>query len=102
MSEVLKKSDFGKVERIIEFIEEKGEITSKEAERISGKSAATVRRYLKMLVETGYVEAEGNTNNSRQAPCARYLSSARYYKCRCVFRYDFGVEPKVDLKRFEK
>lgn len=64
MSEVLKKSDFCKVERIIEFIEEKGEITSKEAERITGKSAATVRRYLKMLVETGYVEAEGNTNNS--------------------------------------
>ena len=64
LSEVLKKSDFCKVERIIEFIEEKGGITSKEAERISEKSAATVRRYLKMLVETGYVEAEGNTNTS--------------------------------------
>ena len=55
LSEVLKASDFS---------EEKGEITPKEAEAVSGKSAATVRRYLKILVGTGYVESEGNTNNS--------------------------------------
>jgi len=64
LSEVLKTSDFNKLEKIIKIIEEKGQITPKEAEAVSGKSAATVRRYLKMLVETGYVEAEGNTNNS--------------------------------------
>lgn len=69
LSEVLKQSDFCKVERIIKFIEEKGEITPKEAERISGKSPATVRRYLKMLVLTGYVNAEGNTNNSVYKIC---------------------------------
>lgn len=46
------------------FIEEKGEITPKEAEAVRGKSAAIARRYFKMLVGTGYVEAEGNTNNS--------------------------------------
>jgi ATP-dependent DNA helicase RecG len=64
LSEVLKQSDFCKVEKIIKLIEEKGEITPKEAEAVSGKSAATVRRYLKMLVGTGYVQTEGNTNNS--------------------------------------
>ena len=64
MSEVLKASDFYKLEKIIKSIEEKGEITPKEAEEVSGKSAATVRRYLKILVGTGYVEAEGSTNNS--------------------------------------
>ena len=64
MSEVLKASDFSKLEKLINFIEEKGEITPKEAEAVSGKSAATARRYLKMLVGTGYVEAEGNINNS--------------------------------------
>jgi predicted HTH transcriptional regulator len=64
LSEVLKASDFGKLEKIIKFIEEKGQITPKEAEVVSGKSAATARRYLKMLVGTGYVETEGSTNNS--------------------------------------
>lgn len=64
MSEVLKANDFYKLEKIIKIIEKKGKITPKEAEAVSGKSTATVRRYLKMLVGTGYVEAEGNTNNS--------------------------------------
>lgn len=64
MSEVLKPSDFCKAEKIIRFIEENGEITPKDAEMVSGKSPATARRYLKMLVGTGYVEAVGNTNNS--------------------------------------
>lgn len=64
MNEVLKASDFYKLEKIIKIIKEKGEIMPKEAEEVSGKSAATVRRYLKMLVGTGYVEAEGSTNNS--------------------------------------
>lgn len=64
LSEVLKASDFYKLEKIIKIIEEKGEITPKEAEAVSGKSAATVRRYLKMLVGTGCIEAEGKTNNA--------------------------------------
>ncbi len=58
MSEVLKASDYSKVKKIIEFIEEKGEITPKEAEMISGKSSATIRRYLKMLVGTGYYRSK--------------------------------------------
>ena len=63
MSEVLKQSDFNKVKKIILYIEEKGKITPKEAEKICEKSTATVRRYLKLLAQTGYIEAEGSTSN---------------------------------------
>ena len=44
-------------------MEEHGEITPKEAESVTGKSAATVRRYFKMLTGTRYIVAEGSTNN---------------------------------------
>ncbi len=44
-------------------MEEHGEITPKEAETIFGKSAATVRRYFKILVDTRYIVAEESTNN---------------------------------------
>ena len=63
MSGVLAKKDYNKVSTIVSFIEEHGEITPKEAETITGKSAATVRRYFKMLADTRYIVAEGNTNN---------------------------------------
>ena len=62
LSEVLKKKDFIRVENIIKHLDEKGEITPKEAEVICEKSVATVRRYLNLLVGTGYVVAEGKTN----------------------------------------
>ena len=63
MSEVLAQKDYNKVSTIVRFMEEHGEITPKEAEAITGKSAATVRRYFKMLSDTRYIVAEGNTNN---------------------------------------
>ena len=63
LSEVLTQKDYNKVSAIINFMEEHGEITPKVAESITGKSAATVRRYFKMLVDTRYIVAEGNTNN---------------------------------------
>ena len=63
LSEVLKRIDFEKVKKIILYIEETGKITPKEAEETCGKSSATVRRYLKMLAQTGYIEAVGSTNN---------------------------------------
>lgn len=64
LSEVLTKKDFDKVIPIIEYLEEKGCVTPKEAEDICEKSAATVRRYLGILTATGIVVAEGKTNNS--------------------------------------
>lgn len=44
-------------------MEEHGKITPKEAETITGKSAATVRRYFKILANTRYIVVEGSTNN---------------------------------------
>ena len=65
LSEVLSKKDYDKVKVIVDFIEVHGEITPKEAENITNKSAATVRKYLKMLVDTEWIVAEGSTNNSK-------------------------------------
>ena len=39
----------------------------KEAETITGKSAATVWRYFKILADTRYIMAEGSTNNIVQS-----------------------------------
>ncbi len=63
MSEVLAQKDYNKVSAIVSFMEKHGEITPKEAETVTGKSAATVRRYFKLLTGTRYIVAEGNTNN---------------------------------------
>ena len=63
MSEVLTQKDYNKVSTIVGFMEEHGEITPKEAEAVTGKSAATVRRYFKMLTGTRYIVVEGSTNN---------------------------------------
>lgn len=63
MSEVLTQKDYDKVRTIVNFMEEYGKITPKEAKNITGKSAATVRRYFKMLANTRYIVAEGSTNN---------------------------------------
>ena len=63
MSEVLTQKDYNKVSTIVNYMEEHGEITPKEAEAITGKSAATVRRYFKILADTRYIMAEGSTNN---------------------------------------
>lgn len=63
LSEVLKPKDYEKVKDIIAVMQKKGSIAPKEVEKICGKSAATSRRYMKILVETGYIVQEGKTNN---------------------------------------
>lgn len=65
LSGVLSENDYKKVELIVLYLEKNKSITPKVAENITGRSGATVRRYLKILVETGYVKAEGNTSNIR-------------------------------------
>lgn len=80
LSEVLSKKDYDKVEKLIEYIEKEGEITPKEAENICDKSSATVRRYLKMLGETGYIEAQGSTNNSVYKMCVAKLGYSKMNK----------------------
>lgn len=63
MSEVLKQKEYDKVRKIIDVLQDKGSITPKEAEAKCEKSSATTRRYMKLLVETGYVIQEGSTNS---------------------------------------
>ena len=47
---------------IVMILEEKGFITPKEAKEVCGKSTATVRRYLNLLVKAEVVTLEGSTN----------------------------------------
>lgn len=86
-----------------DFFDEYGEITPKEAETITRKSAVTVRRHFKMLADTSYIVAEGNTNNILIVflkICQRMLTAKVYdaiksdveYTQDTVFRY---VQPKV-------
>lgn len=42
-----------------------------------------VRRYLKMLVETGYIEAQGSTNNSVYKMCVVKLGYSNYITFLC-------------------
>lgn len=62
LSEVLSEGDIIKVSPILEFMELNDKITPKEARLITGKSAATVRRYLSLLCDKGILEASGDTN----------------------------------------
>ncbi|MFP3155531.1 hypothetical protein LQZ18_14095 [Lachnospiraceae bacterium ZAX-1] len=63
MSEVLPRRDFIKAFPIIKYSEEHDRIMPKEAEKIVGKSAATTRRYVGILIDAGAVVKEGSTNN---------------------------------------
>ena len=63
MSEVLKESEFKNMQSIIKILQVERKITPKEATEVCGKSAATIRRYFKILKKTGYVVSEGSTNN---------------------------------------
>ncbi|GHU61508.1 Fic family protein [Clostridia bacterium] len=72
---VLKEAELKKVTPILDFIEAHGEISPQEARGATGKSEATVWRYLKMLCERGVLESTGNT------------SAAKYY---------FKKEPEND------
>lgn len=63
LSEVLSKKDFEKVIPIVEYMQSKEIITPREAEDVIGKSPATTRRYMKILLDTGVIETKGKTNN---------------------------------------
>lgn len=64
MTEVLTKKNYEKVLPIIKYLDKNGKITPQVAEMVIKKSKSTTYRYLTMLVETGYVEVSGNTNNA--------------------------------------
>ena len=64
LKEVLKEVDYKKIISIAEAIDDHGKVTPTEAKKLCGKSEATTWRYLKMMMDTGYVVSEGNTNNA--------------------------------------
>ena len=51
------------MQSIIEILQAEGKNTPQKAIAVCGKSAATNRRYFKVLQKTGYVVSEGSTNN---------------------------------------
>lgn len=61
---VLPQKNYDKVLPILKYLEKNGKITPQPAEMVIKKSKSTTYRYLTMLVETGYVEVSGNTNNA--------------------------------------
>lgn len=63
LGQVLTKKDYDKVLPLIEYFEKSDSITPKQAKKIIGKSTATIRRYLNILVEADIVKIEGSTNN---------------------------------------
>ena len=63
LKQVLKPKDFEKLVDVIRELEIKKEITIQEVMKITQKSRTTAWRYMKILVELGVVEVEGNTNN---------------------------------------
>ena len=64
LTEVLTKKNYDKVLPIIKYLDKNGKITPQVAEMVIKKSKSTTYRYLTMLVNTGYVEVSGNTNNA--------------------------------------
>jgi ATP-dependent DNA helicase RecG len=65
LSEVFDAKDTEKLLPILRYLETHAGITPNEAEQVTGKSAATARRYLKMLAERGLLLTEGKTNKTR-------------------------------------
>lgn len=63
LKQVLKPKDFEKLVDVIRVLEVKREISVQEVMKITQKSRTTAWRYMKILVDLGVLEKEGNTNN---------------------------------------
>jgi Fic family protein len=51
-----------KVQPILDYLEKRNAITPQEAQKVTGKSPATVRRYLALMCERGILESLGSTS----------------------------------------
>ena len=63
LKQVLKQSDYKKLEPIIVKLAHSEEFTIQDVMSLMNKSRTTAWRYMQILVECGVVEAIGNTNN---------------------------------------
>jgi predicted HTH transcriptional regulator len=62
LSEVLSEPEIEKLTPILQYLESNDTITPLEARKLTGKSAATVRRYLALLRDSSLLEATGKTS----------------------------------------
>ena len=63
LKQVLKPKGFEKLVEVIRVLEVKREIYVHEVMEITKKSRTIAWRYMKILVDLGVLEKEGNTNN---------------------------------------
>ena len=63
LSEVMSEVELEKIMPIVKYLQEQGNISPQKARELTGKSAATVRRYLSILCERGILTASGKTNS---------------------------------------
>lgn len=63
LKQVLKQSDYMKLESIIDWLASNEEIRIQEVMQITKKSRATAWRYMQKLLDCGAVEVTGSTNN---------------------------------------
>ena len=62
VSEVLSEDELKKIKPILDYLKSHETITPKEVRNLTGKSAATARRYLALLCECKILESTGNTS----------------------------------------
>ena len=62
LSEVMSEVELKRVQPILEYLEVHESITPQDARALTGKSAATVRRYLTLLCDSGILGSAGSTN----------------------------------------
>jgi predicted HTH transcriptional regulator len=63
MSEVLSEVERRKVQPILDCLETQNAITPQEAQKVTRKSPATVRRYFALTYERGIPESSGSTSS---------------------------------------
>ena len=64
LKQVLKSQDYNKLIPIIRMLEKEKEINIQEVMAITKKSRTTAWRYMRILIDLGVVETEGDTNNT--------------------------------------
>ena len=63
MVEVLTEAEISKMSALLEYLHENESIDSAKGRELTGKSATTVKRYLRRLCEVGFLEPHGVTSD---------------------------------------
>ena len=72
MTEVLTEREVKRMAPLLEYLKEHEQIDNAVGRQITGKSAATVKRYLRRLCEIGLLESEGSTSNKTYSRVATF------------------------------